>query len=178
MFFFDCDHKLLSKLIEDARNKKNIGGGKKHGFLGPCSYTKSSDRIKSLLSAPLVNIYTQIDINCERCKTVFEKQQRRMECGFCGPPYCQQYSGLTKSAFDALYNCGNGRNASWYCDDSVRAVPCVKKNFWVRIGNVEAQCESVNERVETHGEKKFVSSETVKSLIRDEVAEIKRIDRK
>ena len=53
-----------------------------------------------------------------------------------------------------------------------------EKNFWVRIRNVEAQCESVNERVETHGEKNFVSSETVESLIRDEVAEIKRIDRK
>ena len=47
-----------------------------------------------------------------------------------------------------------------------------------RVGNVEDQCESLNKRVETLESRESVTSDLVKSLVHEEVAELNIGNRK
>ena len=66
-------------------------------------------------------------------------------------------------------------NASWYCNHCAHAVPGVQK-LLIRVGNVEEKCEALNKRVESLENKSFVSPDTVKDLVNEEVAELKEIE--
>ena len=46
----------------------------------------------------------------------------------------------------------------------------------IRLGNVEAQCESLNTRLMSFENKELVSPEQVKTLIHDEVAELREVE--
>ena len=81
----------------------------KSGAKGPVdhNYMKVSDRTKS--STPLKNQKSGTE-KCNGCDKMFEKQQKKIRCGFCESPYCNPCSNLTRSAFEALATCVN---ASW-----------------------------------------------------------------
>ena len=109
---------------------------------------------------------------CVDCKKLFEKQQKKIECGFCEMFYCNICSGLNRNAFDALSTCVN---ASWYCTHCAHAVPGVQK-LLVRVGNVEQKYEKLNTRVESLENRDSSSSENVKELILEEMTELKEIE--
>ena len=109
---------------------------------------------------------------CNGCKKIYERQQKRIECGFCESDFCNHCSGLNKSTFEALSSC---ESASWYCPHCVFAVPGVKK-LLIRVGNIEDKCESLNERVQSLENKEQVSSDSVKGLIQEEISELKEIE--
>ena len=86
--------------------------------------------------------------------------------------YCNVCSGLNRNAFDALSTCVN---ASWYCTHCAHAVPGVQK-LLIRVGNVEQKYEELNTRVESLVSRDSSSSENVKEMILEEMAELKDIE--
>ena len=56
---------------------------------------------------------------------------------------------------------------------TAHAVPGVQK-LLIRVDNVEEKCEALNKRVESLENKSFVSPDTVKDLVSEEVAELKK----
>ena len=134
------------------------------------SYMKMSDKSKP--STPAQKSQQSLFEKCNSCVKPFEKQQKKIRCGFCELPYCNHCSSLTRSVFEALTSCDN---ASWYCNHCVHAVPGVQK-LLIRVGNVEEKCESLNKRVESLESKTCVSPEIVKDLISEEFTELKEIE--
>ena len=109
---------------------------------------------------------------CHGCKKTYEKNQKKIQCGFCEFDYCMHCSVLNRSTFEALSGC---EAASWYCPHCVHAIPGVKK-LLVRVGNVENKCDDLNERVQTLENKDEVSADSVKGLLQEEMLEMKEIE--
>ena len=156
--------------MPETRSRSEIMD-EKSGAKGPVdhNYMKMSDRTRS--STPLKNQQSGTE-KCNGCDKMFEKQQKKIRCGFCESPYCNQCSNLTRNAFEALAAC---INASWYCGHCVHAVPGVQK-LLIRVGNVEERCESIDKRVESLESKAYVSSDVVKGLVQEEVSELREIE--
>ena len=102
----------------------------------------------------------------------YERNQKKIACGFCEFDYCMRCSALNRSTFEALSVC---EAASWYCPHCVHAIPGVKK-LLVRVGNVENKCEDLNERVQTLENKDEISTDSVKAQIQEEMIEMKEIE--
>ena len=109
---------------------------------------------------------------CHGCKKTYERNQKKIACGFCEFDYCMHCSALNRSTFEALSVC---EAASWYCPHCVHAIPGVKK-LLVRVGNVENKCEDLNERVQTLENKDEISANSVKAQIQEEIIEMKEIE--
>ena len=105
---------------------------------------------------------------CYSCLKPFERQQKKLRCGFCESLYCNQFLDLTRNVFEALATI---ENAPWYCNHCAHAVPGVQK-LLIRVGNVEEKCEALNKRVESLENKSCVSPDTVS----EEVAKLKEIE--
>ena len=106
------------------------------------------------------------------CLKPFERQQKKLRCGFRESPYCNQCLDLTRNAFEALTTI---ENASWYCNHCAHAVPGVQKLI-IRDGNVDEKCKTLSKRVESLENKSCVSPYTVKDLVSEEAAELKEIE--
>ena len=72
-----------------------------------------------------------------------KKKKMNVECGFCEKQYCLVCSNLERPEFEAL---SVVHSVSWYCKHCINAVPEVS-NVLIRLDNVEARCQSLDERV-------------------------------
>ena len=94
------------------------------------------------------------------------------KCGTCndcrkniGKTFCFICSHLNKPAFEAL---SVVQNVSWYCLHCINAVPGVSKVL-VRLGNVESQCQLLDDRVTKLESNESASDEQIKKLAREEL---------
>ena len=147
----------------EAVEKPPVKGSRDH------NYTKDVD--KSKIPVPPTNPSAENVAECKGCQKSL-KQQKRMECGFCENSYCQPCSSLSKSTFDVIYSCSS---AAWYCNHCIHAIPGVQR-LLVRMGNVETNVESLNERVETLENRDLVSNDKIKDLVGEEIAELKEVE--
>ena len=64
---------------------------------------------------------------------------------------------------------------AWYCIHCIHAVPGVSKVL-VRLGNVETQCQSLDERVTKIEANEVASDDKIKKLAREEMEEMREIE--
>ena len=87
-----------------------------------------------------------------------KNQKKNIQCGFCDNKYCLSCSELDKPAFEALSSVSS---VAWYCIHCIHTVPGVSKVL-VRLGNLEAQCHSLDERVTKIEDNEDASDEKIK----------------
>ena len=95
---------------------------------------------KSKQSTPSQKVQQCLFEKCNSCLKPFERQQKKLRCGFCESPFCNQCLDLTRYVFEALTTI---ENASWYCNHCAHAVPGVQK-LLIRVGNVVEECSNMN----------------------------------
>ena len=141
-----------------AKDDKNTGD---HSYNRTQQNKQSDDQASGTMS----NI---TDI-CNGCK---KNPKKNIQCGFCDNKYCISCSGLDKPAFDAF---SGASSVAWYCIHCIHAVPGVSKVL-VRLGNVETQCQSLDERVTKIEANEVASDEKIKKLAREEMEEMREIE--
>ena len=136
---------------------------------GDHSYNKSQKDTTAdeQTSAPLS--FNTDNVVCNGCKKNLTKN---IQCGFCEKKYCFNCSQLDKAAFEVL---SVTNSAAWYCMHCINAVPGVSKVL-VRIGNVEAKCQSLDERVTKIEANETSSVEQIRKLAHEEYEEMKEIE--
>ena len=162
---------MHSLMMPETRSKSEIMD-EKTGAKGPVDHNYIKMSNKSKQSTPSQKVQQCLFEKCNSCLKPFERQQKKLRCGFCESPYCNQCLDLTRNVFEALTTI---ENASWYCNHCAHAVPGVQK-LLIRVGNIEEKCEALNKRVESLENKSCVSPDTVKDLVSEEVAELKEIE--
>ena len=109
------------------------------------------------------------NVICNGCKKNLSKN---IQCGFCEKKYCSKCSLLDKSAFDVL---SVTNSVAWYCEHCINAVPGVSKVL-IRLGNVEAKCQSLDERVTKLEANEIASVEQIRKLALEEYTDMKEIE--
>ena len=104
------------------------------------------------------------------CYSLKKKSDRSIKnglsvtCSLCEAQVCRSCSKLDKARFDAI---STNHGTSWFCE-LCQTLPGVKK-LLVRIGNIEARQDELEDRVQKI-EKDIVTSDNVKNL--SEVKEV------
>ena len=106
------------------------------------SYNKTNPLIEQ---AGVKKLIPSENGTCNGCKNKLSQrmEKKNIECGFCEKQYCLVCSNLERPEFEAL---SVVHSVSWYCIHCINAVPGVS-NVLMRLDNVEAQCQSLDERV-------------------------------
>ena len=138
---------------------------------GPVDHNNIKMSNKSKQSTPSQGVQQCLFEKCNSCLKPFERHQKKLRCGFCESPYCNQCLNLTRNVYEALITI---ENASLYCNHCAHAVLGVQK-LLIRVCNVEEKCEALNKRVESLENKSCVLLDTVKDLVSEEVAELKNL---
>lgn len=156
---------LIVTFGEMAPTRKGMAAAKDNKGNGDHSYNKTQQHKQDENQASGVS---ETDI-CKKCKKNLKKN---IKCGFCDHIYCYQCSELEKPAFEAF---SAASSVAWYCLHCINAVPGVSKVL-VRLGNVEAQCQSLGERVTKIEANEMASEEKIKQLAREEIDEMREIE--
>ena len=120
---------------------------------GDHSYNKTQQNKQSEDQASVTMSSSKDSCNC--CKKNLKKN---IQCGICDHKYYLSCSELDKPAFEALSGISS---VAWYCIHCIHAVPGVSKVL-VRLENVEAQCQSLDERVTKKEANEDASDEKIK----------------
>ena len=67
-------------------------------------------------------------------------------------------------------------NMSWFCENCIRCIPRVQK-LLIRVGNVEAKYEDLEERVHKIEDEK-ISKDDVKTVVKEELLEQKEVEKR
>ena len=159
--------------MPETRSKSEIMD-EKTGAKGSVDHNYIKMSNKSKQSTPSQIVQQCLFVKCDSCLKPFERQQKKLRCGFCESPYCNQCLDLTRNVFETLNAI---ENASWYSNHRVHVIPGPQK-LLSRVGNIEEKCPALNKRVESLENKSFVSPDTVKYIVSEEVAELKEIERR
>ena len=162
---------MHSLIMPETRSKSEIMD-EKTGAKGPIDHNYIKMSNKSKQSTPSQRVQQSLFEKCNSCLKLFERQPKKLRCGFCESSFCNQCLYLTRNVFEALTTI---ENVSWYCNHCAHAVPGVQK-LLIRVGSAEEKCEALNKRVESLENKSCVSPDTVKDLVSEEVAELKEIE--
>ena len=113
---------------------------------------------------------------CKNCETPCDKQEKMLECEYCGENFCIKCLKITEQVYKMLNNAGNMFH--WYCTDcneKVKRTPNVERDIEERCreycASVEGRLKDIEEKLETNTNEEQVKEIVKKCLKTEEKSE-------